>query len=108
MTGAKAGFVNLLTKEVCRTVIGFHCIIHEEALCANAGLKALQEVMRTVSNFVSRISARELYKTKFQVLLMEVQCVYKELKMYNDVRWLIRGLVLKRFVEYLNEICSFE
>jgi len=45
MTGEKAGFVSLFTKEVGHLVIGFHCIIHEEALCAKASLKELQEVM---------------------------------------------------------------
>ena len=43
MTGKKAGFVNLFTKEFGHTVIGFHCMIHEEALCAKAGLKALHD-----------------------------------------------------------------
>ena len=33
--------------------------------------------------------------------------MYKELKMYNNVRWLSRGLVLKRFVECFNEIKIF-
>ena len=28
MTGEKAGFVSLFTKEVGHAVIGFHCIIH--------------------------------------------------------------------------------
>ena len=49
MTGEKAVFVSLFTKEVGHPVIGFHCIIHEEALCAKAGLKELQEVMQTVT-----------------------------------------------------------
>ena len=48
MTGKKAGFVSLFTKEIGHAVIGFHCIIHEESLCAKAGLKELKEVMQTV------------------------------------------------------------
>ena len=43
MTGEKAGFVSLFTKEVGYAVIGFYCIIHEEALCAKPGLKELQK-----------------------------------------------------------------
>ena len=34
MTGEKEGFVNLFTKEVGHTVIGFYCIMHKEAICA--------------------------------------------------------------------------
>ncbi|XP_023612109.1 SCAN domain-containing protein 3-like [Myotis lucifugus] len=67
MTGEKAGFVNLFAKEVGHTLIGFHCIIHEEALCARAGLKELQEVMQTVTKVVNYISARALNKRQFQV-----------------------------------------
>ena len=41
MTGNKAGFVSLFTKEVGHAVKGFHCIIHEEPLYAKARLKEL-------------------------------------------------------------------
>ena len=65
MTGEKAGFVSLFTKEVGHAVIGFHCIIHEEALCAKAGLKELQELMQTVTKVVNCISAPALHKRQF-------------------------------------------
>ena len=38
---------------------------------------------------------------------MEVESVNKGLKMYNNVRWVSQGLVLKRLVECLNEIKLF-
>ena len=104
MTGEKAGFVSLFTKEVGHPVIGFHCIIHEETLCAKAGLKELQEVMQAVTKVVNCISARALHKRQFKVLLNEVESVYKGLKMNNNVRWLSQAFVLKRFVECFNEI----
>ncbi|XP_069157024.1 SCAN domain-containing protein 3-like [Procambarus clarkii] len=87
MTGEKAGFVNLFAKSVGHPLIGFHCIIHEEALCAKAGLKELQEVMQTVTKVVNYICGRPLNKRQFQTLLDEVESVYKGLKMYNHVRW---------------------
>ena len=61
------------------------------------------EVMQTVTKVVNCISARALHKRQFQALLNEVESVYKGLKMYNNVRWLSRGLVLKRFVECFDE-----
>ena len=78
MTCKKAGFVNLFTTEVGHTLIGFHCIIHEEALCMKSGLKALQEVMQIVIAVVNCISALALHKRQFHVLLMEVESVYKD------------------------------
>ncbi|XP_069181810.1 general transcription factor II-I repeat domain-containing protein 2A-like [Procambarus clarkii] len=94
MTGEKAGFVNLFAKSVGHPLIGFHCIIHEEALCANAGLKELQEVMQTVTKVVNYICGRPLNKRQFQTLLDEIESVYKGLKMYNHVH----------FCEHLNEL----
>ena len=38
MTGEKAGFVSLFTKEVGHAVIGLRYIIYEEALGAKAGI----------------------------------------------------------------------
>ena len=73
MTGEKAGFVSFFTKEVGHPVIGFHCIIHEEVLCA---------VMQTVTKVVKCISARPLHKRQFEVLLNEVKSVYNEIKNY--------------------------
>nr|XP_045590295.1 protein ZBED8-like [Procambarus clarkii] len=66
MTGEKARFVNLFAKSVGHPLIGFHCIIHEEALCAKAGLKELQEVMQTVTKVVNYICGRPLNKRQFQ------------------------------------------
>ncbi len=91
-----------MQKNVGHPLIGFHCIIHEEALCAKAGLKELQEVMQTVTKVVNYISGRPLNKRQFQIILDEVDSVCKGLKMYNHVRWLSRGLVLKQFVECLD------
>ena len=65
MTGEKAGFVSLFTKEVGHAVIGFRCIIHEEALGAKVGLKELQELMQTVTKVVNCISAQALHKRQF-------------------------------------------
>ena len=69
MSVATDGFVSLFTKDVGHAAIGFHCIIHEKALCAKAGLKELQEVMQTITKVVKCISARALNKRQFQVLL---------------------------------------
>ena len=66
ITGEKAVFVNFFTNEGNHTVIGFHYIIHVEALCAKAGLKVIQEVMQIVTNVVNCIYALALHKNNFR------------------------------------------
>ncbi len=107
MIGKEAGFVNRFKIHVGHPLIGFHCIIHQEALCAKSGLKELEDVMETVTKVVNFISARALKKRQFQILLDEVHSVYNGLLMYNHVRWLSRGSVLIRFVECFEEIHLF-
>ena len=88
-------------------MIGFHCIIYEEAKCAKAGLEAFYNEMQTVTKDVNCISAQALHRRQYPVLLMLVESVHKRLKMYNNVRWLNQGLLLKRFAECLNEMKPF-
>jgi hypothetical protein len=88
MVGREAGFVTLFAKYVGHSLLSFHCIVHEKALCAKAGVKEFEEVMKIVTKVVNFISARALEERKFQNLLSEVNSVYKRLLMYNNVRWL--------------------
>ena len=39
MVGRNLGFVKLFTEVVGHRILSFHCIIHQEVLCAKAGLK---------------------------------------------------------------------
>jgi hypothetical protein len=41
MVGTEAGFVTLFTKYVRYPFLGFHCIVHKEALCAKTALRNL-------------------------------------------------------------------
>ncbi|XP_076060038.1 general transcription factor II-I repeat domain-containing protein 2A-like isoform X5 [Oratosquilla oratoria] len=104
MIDKETGFVNLFTNYVGHPLVNFHCIVHEEALFANIGLRELQEVMQTVTKVVNYISASALNKKQFQNLLNEVDLMYKGLKMYNSAHWLNQSFVLKQFVECLDEI----
>jgi hypothetical protein len=58
VVGKEAGFVTSLTKYVTHPLLGFHCIVNKEALCAKAG--------------VCFDKGR-----KFQYLMCEVISVYK-------------------------------
>ncbi|XP_060865082.1 general transcription factor II-I repeat domain-containing protein 2A-like [Metopolophium dirhodum] len=107
MVGKHNGFVQLFSKEISHPLIRFHCLIHQEALCAKDSLPSLQNVMEVVTKVVNFITSRALNNRQFTKLLDEVESQYAGLLMYNSVRWLSRGQVLHRFVELLEEIRLF-
>ncbi|XP_047569102.1 general transcription factor II-I repeat domain-containing protein 2 isoform X3 [Lutra lutra] len=81
------------------------CIIHPESLCAQK-LK-MDHVMSVVVNSVNWICSRGLNHSEFTTLLYELDSQYGSLLYYTEIKWLSRGLVLKRFFESLEEIDSF-
>lgn len=107
MVGKHNGFIKLFSDEISHRIINFHCIIHQEALCAKDSMKSLQKVMETVTKIVNFITSRALNNRQFFKLLEEVESQYSGLLMYNNVRWLSRGQVLHRFVELLEEVRLF-
>lgn len=107
MVGKKNGFISLFQADVGHSILEFHCIIHQQVLCAKSGLISLDNVMAVVTKIVNLISSQALNKRKFDALLDEVNSVYNGLLMYNSVRWLSRGNVLERFVDCLEEIRLF-
>ncbi|XP_069588396.1 general transcription factor II-I repeat domain-containing protein 2-like [Ranitomeya imitator] len=107
MVGKKVGFIKLFMEGIGHPIVPFHCIIHQEALCAKAGFTDLNDLMSVVTKIVNLIAARPLHKREFSALLLEVDSTYSGLLMYNNVRWLSRGKVLERFVECFEEIKVF-
>ena len=107
MIGRQVGFVSLFQEHIGHPIINFHCIIHQQVLCARSGLAAFDDILSIVSKIINFIAARALNKRQFQLLLQEVGSNYHGLLMYNHVRWLSRGFVLQRFVECFDEIIIF-
>lgn len=60
MVGKYNGFIKLFSNEISHPIINFHCIIHQEALCAKDSMKSLQKVMETVTKIVNFITCRAL------------------------------------------------
>ncbi|XP_030156147.1 general transcription factor II-I repeat domain-containing protein 2 isoform X1 [Lynx canadensis] len=81
------------------------CIIHPESLCAQK-LK-MDHVMSVVVSSVHWICSRGLNHSEFTALLYELESQYGSLLYYTEIKWLSRGLVLKRFFESLEEIDHF-
>ena len=85
-----------------------HCIVHQENLCAKISNSALNDVMPTVTKIVNFLVARSATTHRqFRSLLEEMESSYRDLPLHSSVRWLSRGKVLLRFVEYLVEIEAF-
>ncbi|KAM4702061.1 general transcription factor II-I repeat domain-containing protein 2B-like [Discoglossus pictus] len=107
MRGAQKGFVTLLQKALGRTLLSFHCILHQEASCAQTFPPECTKVMDVVIQIVNKIMAKGLNHRQFRLLLDEVESTYSDLLLHNKVRWLSRGEVLKRFVTCLEEVKTF-
>ncbi|XP_042228654.1 general transcription factor II-I repeat domain-containing protein 2-like [Homarus americanus] len=109
MMGRKADVATKL-KEKLRAVnpnhqiYNVHCIIHKEVLCSKT-LK-MDKVMDVVIKTVNFIHAQGLNHRQFNCLLEENENTHG-LPYHTDVRWLRRGVVLKRFYELRSEIQMF-
>ncbi|XP_027132767.1 general transcription factor II-I repeat domain-containing protein 2A [Larimichthys crocea] len=108
MTGAHRGFVALLQKSL-EKLLTFHCILHQEALCAKTFPPKCTEVMNVVIQIVNKIMANGLNHRQFRALLDDGRDHYSDLLLHNRVRgwWLSRGEVLKRFAACLEEMKTF-
>ena len=103
----QAGFVALFRQEIGKpNMISYHCIIHQQALCAKAGC-GLQDTMKTVVESVNLIRARSLNHRRFQNHLAALDdAEFGDVLFYNRVRWLSRGAFLERFDALLPHIVS--
>uniref|UniRef100_A0A3Q2STM4 SPIN-DOC-like zinc-finger domain-containing protein n=1 Tax=Fundulus heteroclitus TaxID=8078 RepID=A0A3Q2STM4_FUNHE len=107
MVGKNKGFVALFHEHENRPILSFHCILHQEALCAQMCDGQLGEVMSLDIRVINFIVARALNDRQFKTLLDEVGNNYHGLLLHSNVRWLSRGKVLCRFAACLDEIRTF-
>jgi len=108
LVGKDKGFVKLLQDHIGRQVLNFHCIIHQESLCAKMSSLCLNSVMETVIKIVNFIVSRSsLIHRQFKFILQEMESAYTDLPLYSNARWLSRGTVLNGFVSSLEEIKVF-
>jgi len=63
--------------------------------------------MALVVKIINKIIASALNHRQFRALLDEVNSQYKDLLMFNNVRWLSRGAILKRFTDFFEPIKDF-
>lgn len=73
-----------------RPILSFHCILHQEALCAQMCDGHLGEVMSLVIHVVNFIVARALNDRQFKTLLDEVGNNYHGLLLHSNVRCFVK------------------
>ena len=111
MVGSKVGLISKIRTELGSMNIDtkdfsvFHCIIHQENLCAKS-LK-FEHVMSKVVSSINFIKSRALNHRQFKEFLEDVEAEYGDLVYYCEVRWLSKGKMLKRFYDLRSEISIF-
>lgn len=83
----------------------FYCIIHREALCCK--VLAWTYIMNIVVSTVKYIRKNALAHRQFKMFLEECDAEYGDVIYFSKVRWLSRGVVLKRFFILRHEINIF-
>ena len=65
MMGTQQGFVSLLQKALDRKLLTFHCMLHQEALCAQTFPRECNEMMNLVIRVLNKIIAQGLNYDSF-------------------------------------------
>lgn len=107
MTGKNEGVVALIRKDANenKEFIQYHCIIHQENLCAKS--VCFKDVIKDVTKIVNFIRSQGLNHREFQTFLREMNAEYGDVIYYTEIRWLSRGKVLKRVFDLKEEIYMF-
>ncbi|GBM48961.1 General transcription factor II-I repeat domain-containing protein 2A [Araneus ventricosus] len=107
MTGIHRGVTSILQKKINHEILTFHCIIHQEALCAQTFRAEIVEVMNLIIKIINSILAKAFYHRQFKDFFEEIDSQFSDLLLHNKMRWLSRGNVLQRFALCLSEIKTF-
>ena len=109
MCGSRQGLVKLLKNETSKvgnnSVMQFHCVLHQEILCAKY-LK-MENVMSVVTKTVNFIRSKGLRHRQFQDLLRSLEADFEDVPYYCEIRWLSRRKVLERIFKLKDEIQQF-
>ena len=109
MVGKKKGVSALMNKKVLEANGGqpmqFHWIIHQQAVCGK--VLNWRHVMSVVVSNVNFIKNHALNHHQFQTFLANLNYKHGDVMYHNEVCWLSRGKVLRRFFQLCKEINEF-
>ncbi|GBN22622.1 General transcription factor II-I repeat domain-containing protein 2A [Araneus ventricosus] len=72
MTRIHRGVTSILQKKINHEILTFHCIIHQESICAQTFPAEIVEVMNLVIKIINSILAKALYHRQFKDFLEEI------------------------------------
>uniref|UniRef100_A0A665UD10 HAT C-terminal dimerisation domain-containing protein n=1 Tax=Echeneis naucrates TaxID=173247 RepID=A0A665UD10_ECHNA len=84
-----------------------HCFLHRESLAAKNMSPEFHGVMDVSVKTINFIKNNALKSRCFTKLCEDIEADHIQLLYHSEVRWLSRGLVLKRLFELRNEVFSF-
>ena len=105
MIGKHEGFVALLRRELLDpdTLMSFHCILHQQNLCAKSAL--LSDTLNGVVGIVNYIRANAMRHRQFcQMLHYNDETFSVDLPYHSKVRWLSQGQVLEKVLSLQKQI----
>ena len=107
LTGKHNGFITLFKESVDHEILSYHCLIHQQQLCAQK--LNMKHLMTDLVKAVNFIKSRGLNHREFKAFLDEVGSGYEDVPVVylSKVRWLSKAATLKRFQLLLPEIKVF-
>ena len=108
MIGRHEGFVAFLRRELPNpdTLMSFHCILHQQNLCAKSAL--LSDTLNRVICIENYIRANAMRHRQFrQMLQYEDETFSVDLPYHSKVHWLSQGQVLEKALSLQKQIVNF-
>ncbi|XP_067136068.1 general transcription factor II-I repeat domain-containing protein 2A-like [Centruroides vittatus] len=103
MVGCNNGFTSHCQKdESFLNFIYYHCIIHQESLCAK--ILSFEHVINVVVKITNKIQANPLSHRLFNALVEKDKSFQADLILHTDIRWLNKSKTLGQFFDLLEEI----
>ena len=76
-----------------------HCMIHRQQLVSKNKIPELHNCLQVCIRAINRIKSNMLHSRLFARLCEENDDAFRQLLLYTEVRWLLKGLSLHRLVE---------
>jgi hypothetical protein len=106
MLRIKSGF-SALVKRDAPEIISTHCMLHRHALASKTLPPTLLAVMNDAISIINVVKGSACNSRLFKKLCEDLGSEHSVLLFHTEVRWLSRGLALKRLLELKDEVYIF-